>query len=79
MRLMKILVISFSVSRSISLVLKHDMMMVFKHSWSRISCRFCWFSESSEKHLQANCWKILSFYCMKKRSFPRPPCLMNSR
>ena len=32
MRLMKILVISFSVSRSMSFVLKHEMMIVFRHS-----------------------------------------------
>lgn len=32
MRLMKILVISFSVSKSMSFVLKHEMMIVLRHS-----------------------------------------------
>lgn len=71
-RFMKILVISFRVSRSISLVLRQEIMMVFRHSCWIISWRFSWFSESKEKHLQASCWKIFSFFCMKKRSFPKP-------
>jgi hypothetical protein len=78
-KLIKILVISLSVSRSMSFVRKQEITIVFKHSWSKISCKFCWFSDNREKHLQLSYWKILSFCCMKNSSFPRPPCLINSR
>jgi len=51
-KLMKILVISLSVSKSMSFVRRHEMIMVFRHSFSMICCRFSSFSDRSEKHLQ---------------------------
>lgn len=53
-RLMKILVISFSVSRSMSFDLRQEMMIVLRHSCSIIYLRMSSFSERREKHLQAN-------------------------
>ena len=53
-KLTKIFNISFSVSKSMSLVLKHEIIMVFKLSYSMMSFKFSSFSDNKLKHLQAN-------------------------
>ena len=54
MRLMKIFVISLSVSRSMSLERRQEIMIVLRHSYSMILFRISSLSESNEKHLQAS-------------------------
>ena len=53
-KLTKIFNISLSVSKSMSLVLKHEIIMVFKLSYSMMSFKFSSFSDNKLKHLQAN-------------------------
>ena len=53
-KLMKIFVISFRVSRSMSFERRQEMMIVFRHSCSIILLRISSLSDRSEKHLQAS-------------------------
>ena len=53
-KLMKIFVISFKVSRSMSFDLRQEIMIVFKHSYSMILLRISSLSDRREKHLQAS-------------------------
>lgn len=53
-KLMNIFVISFNVSRSMSVERKHEMMIVLRHSWSMILFRISSLSDNSEKHLHAS-------------------------
>ena len=58
----RILVISFNVSKSISFFYKHEIIIVFKQSMSKIYYRFSSSSDNRLKHLHDNWKKTFSFY-----------------